>query len=118
MSIDDTDPSPQESPGFHIPNLQYQRESDCFLYTVDHGRWSMCEAVVSSVAAATGRDPLGLPQLYDAIDPDALDALLSPAPDPGNDRSVSVSFEYADCRVSIEGESRIRVRATAGVASD
>ncbi|MFW5937794.1 MAG: HalOD1 output domain-containing protein [Halanaeroarchaeum sp.] len=62
-------------------------------------------AVVEAVAAVTGRDPTSLPRLYDAIDPDALDALLDGDVAP----SLQVRFEYAGVRVVVERDRVIRV---------
>lgn len=39
---------------------------------------SASEAVISAVATLTGEDPVEMPPLYTAIDPDALDALFRP----------------------------------------
>lgn len=69
-------------------------------------------AVVSTVAAVSGRsvvaeespdrdEPTGpLPSLYDAVDPDALDALF----DGGRRRDVSVTFTYAGYEVTVREE--------------
>jgi len=56
--------------------------------------------VVSAVAAHEGVDETELPPLYDVIDPDALDALLSSVQTGGSDQA-SVDFEYAGYRVVV-----------------
>ena len=114
MSADDFDTRTHTPVEPDLPNLQYESETDSFLYTGDSRRWSMSEAVVSSVSFVTDRDPLDLPPLYSAIDPDALDALLSPIGHQTPDRSLTVSFEYAGCWIVIQDQSRLRVRPASG----
>ncbi|WP_440991701.1 HalOD1 output domain-containing protein [Haloarchaeobius baliensis] len=110
MSADDFDSRPQPPVEPDLPNLLYEPETESFRYSGEDDRWSMSEAVVSSVSVATERDPLDLPPLYSAIDPDALDALLSPVGHQIPSRSITVSFEYAGCWIVIQDQSRIRVR--------
>ena len=114
MSADDFESSLQPPVEPDLPNLQYEPETESFLYTGEEDRWSMSEAVVSSVASVTDRDPLDLPPLYSAIDPDALDALLSPVGHQAPSRSVTVSFEYAGCWILIQDQARLRVRSSSG----
>lgn len=67
---------------------------------------SPSERVVREVAAKTGTDPLALPPLYEAIDPDALDALFTSSD--GN--SLQVEFEYAGRHVVVDGSGQVGVR--------
>ena len=67
------------------------------------------EAVVVAVAAATRSDPLELPPLYDAVDPDALSDLFEPSPTGAKRFEGTVTFEYADHLVTVEGEGTITV---------
>lgn len=65
-------------------------------------------AVVETVSVATDRPPLELPILDDAVDTDALDALLGQhGGDP--DRTVVVSFEYAGVLVRVEATGVVSV---------
>ena len=70
--------------------------------------WRMADsigtAVVLSVADHLGCRPTALPLLSTAVDPDALDELLA---DRGE--SVSVSFNYAGCAVSLRGDGQLTV---------
>jgi hypothetical protein len=59
------------------------------------------ERIVTGVAALEGIDPMELPPLFDAIDPDALDAIFA-ATGSGGPRSGRVGFTYADHRVTVE----------------
>lgn len=65
-------------------------------------------AVVTAVADANGIDPVDLEAcLYDHIDPGALDTLLdSVSSETGQ---VSVTFEMAGCRVTIDSTGKIIV---------
>ena len=66
-------------------------------------------AVVEAVAAATDRDPLDMPVLQDAIDADALDALL----DGNNSASLSpvhVEFDYAGVSVVVDSDDGVSIR--------
>lgn len=57
------------------------------------------EAVVSAVGAATDSDPLSLPPLYEAVDPDALDAMFDRS---GAGTGVIVSFPFAGYDVVVD----------------
>jgi hypothetical protein len=61
---------------------------------------------VSAVAARDGVDETDLPPLYDAVDPDALDALLGSVRTDGPDE-VSVGFEYAGYTVVVSEDGAI-----------
>ncbi|VTT88151.1 hypothetical protein DM2_1485 [Halorubrum sp. DM2] len=73
--------------------------------TYDWALTAPSAGVVETVADATNRGPLTLPQLYDSVDPDALDSLFR-----SGDRAVSVSFAFADCEVSVGGDGEVVVR--------
>ncbi|WP_050031991.1 HalOD1 output domain-containing protein [Halorubrum halophilum] len=65
-------------------------------------------AVVEAVATANGRDPLEMPCLYDTLDVDALDGLLT------SDRTdaqgnISVSFTYDGTFVWVDSGGAIEV---------
>lgn len=64
------------------------------------------EAVVESTAETLGTDPLELGPLYDAIDPDVLEALVGGGAD---DSDVQVSFRFAGRRVTVRRGGPIRV---------
>lgn len=62
-------------------------------------------AVVEAVADATDRDSLALPQLYGAVESDALDSLVRLS-----DSSISVSFAFADCDVTVRSDGEVVVQ--------
>lgn len=67
------------------------------------------EAVVETVSAATGAGPLELPPIYAAVDPDALDRLVDSLPGDAGALPCSVTFEYADQLVTVDGEGTVAV---------
>ena len=69
--------------------------------------------VVGAVAARDGRDPTDLEvPLYEAIDPDALDALLESSRARGSEPPLRVGFSYHgyDVTVSSDGSLDLRER--------
>lgn len=59
------------------------------------------ERIVTGVAALEGTDPMELPPLFDAVDPDALGAVFA-ATESGKRRSGHVGFPYAGHQVRVE----------------
>lgn len=66
-------------------------------------------AVVSAVAEADDSDPVDLPPLYDAINPDALNELFTSRSEPGVDQ---VTFRYVGYDVVVHGNGDVRVTPT------
>lgn len=58
--------------------------------------------VVQSVADAAGVDPLDLPPLYDAIDPDTLAAMT-------DETEVGITFQYAGHAVEVRSDGSVTV---------
>lgn len=76
--------------------------------TVDSGQTStnsLTVTVVEQIANRENVDPLELPPLHDAIDPEALDALFD-KPDSAVD---GIAFHYHGYEVVVEGPERVRV---------
>ena len=68
--------------------------------------------VVDAVATRAGVDPASLsPPLYDAIDPDALDALVESDPK-GRQSPPTVRFHYAGYAVTVDGDGTVDVSST------
>lgn len=61
-------------------------------------------AVIESLEAATGIDGFELPPLCDAVDPDALDTLIT-----AGDRHTYVEFEHGGVAISVSGNGEIVV---------
>ena len=62
------------------------------------------EQIVDEVADTTGADPLELPPLYEAVDPEAIEALTEHA---GADSDLRVEFSYADCTVTVRADGSV-----------
>ena len=58
------------------------------------------ERIVTGVAALEGVDPMSLPPLFDAVDPDALEAIFATT-ESGSKRSGHVGFNYADHQITV-----------------
>lgn len=56
-------------------------------------------AVVEAIADLTDRDPVACPPLYDYVDPDALDRLVS------HGGEVRIDFEYDGYEVEVSDET-------------
>ena len=70
------------------------------------------QTVLETVAEVTGNDVTALAPLYEAVEPEALDDLLSPRPN-GDGEPLGIAFEYSGCQVTVErkGET-VTVTAT------
>ena len=79
---------------------------------VDHDQSErMASAIVSGVAACTGRGVTDLPPLYDVIDPEALEQVLaSPLGSRRRSNDERFAFTYAGCEVMIDGDDELTVR--------
>jgi hypothetical protein len=78
--------------------------------------WSLTDpatAVIESVAAATGRDPVAIGPLHDSVDPDALDALIRNGGATDTD-TVTVSLCFEGRRVTVHSTGDVVVRAGGG----
>lgn len=65
--------------------------------------------VIEEVAEFKGVDPIHLPPLYDALDPDALDTLFEPAGNGATRGNGSIEFTYAQQRVTVHADGRVLV---------
>lgn len=70
--------------------------------------------VLLTVAATTDTPTEELPSLYDVVDPDALNGVFDSGPAGGNRATVEVTFAFADCRVSVDGDAVSVTRMTNG----
>lgn len=68
--------------------------------------------VVETVSRAVGRDPKALEPLYESIDPDALDAIVGSFDSQRPRDDTTVSFVFADRRVTVSGSGEVLVRPT------
>ena len=68
--------------------------------------------VVTAVAGAKDVDPIDLPPLYDAIDPDALNQLFRPGVQSVGSAAGQVRFTFAGCDVVVDSDNQVTVTPT------
>lgn len=66
-------------------------------------------AIIEAVAAATNRDPTTMPPLYEYINVDALNSLLTSRP-PNTENVTTVSFSYEDATVQLDSSGWIEIK--------
>jgi hypothetical protein len=72
------------------------------------GEQLLSTTVISAVADATGAQPLDLPPLYEAINPDTLDSLFRPT-DEGGGVPDQITFTYSGYAVTVHGDGTVIV---------
>lgn len=72
---------------------------------------AVSQRVVAAVAEAHSTDPTELPPLYDAVDPDALDALFDRGNYGERENPGRVVFMFADCEVVVHSDGEVTVTA-------
>ena len=71
----------------------------------------MVSAIVSGVAACTGRGVTDLPPLYDVVDSEALEQVFaSPLGSRRHPNDGRFVFTYAGCEVVVDGDDELTVR--------
>jgi len=66
------------------------------------------ETVIDAIATVSGTDPLDLPPLYEAVDPDALELIVR-EPNAAPTRSCFVGFTLGAWGVIVTGSGEIQV---------
>ena len=71
----------------------------------------MVSAIVSGVAACTGRGVTDLPPLYNVVDPEALEQVFaSPLGSRHRSNDGQFVFTYAGCEVTVDGDDELTVQ--------
>lgn len=65
--------------------------------------YPVSEQVIEAIAAETEMNPMDLPLLYEALDPDALDALIKTLSD------GEITFQYAEFTVTVQSTGRVHL---------
>ncbi|RZH68779.1 HalOD1 output domain-containing protein [Natrinema altunense] len=89
-----------------------RRDSD-FVTTFEPADERPSTAVVTAVAVFRDVPPIELSPLYDAVDPDALDAVVEHAQRVDEGGTHRVWFTYEGAEVGVRSDGEIRVRDTA-----
>ena len=87
-------------------------ETEPYTARIDHDQSErMVSAIVSGVAACTGRGVTDLPPLYDVVDPEALTQVLSsPLGSRRHPNDEQIVFTYSGCEVMVDGDDELTVR--------
>jgi len=102
--INHSDPRPLDDADAH---------SETVVYTRSDGD-SPSHSVVEAVAEATHTDPTRLRPLYEVVDTDALDGLITGDSErPRAPDGLSVSFRFEGCDVAVYGDGRTVVSRSA-----
>jgi len=96
-----------ESSGVGLESLEYRRETGTYRAAYDRDATDPSLAVVASLAAVLDVGPADLPPLYDAVDTDALDALVRDRN--GAEPAVSVGFSVDDHAITVTGDGTVTV---------
>jgi hypothetical protein len=96
-------------------DVRYHESSGAYRTVFDPGSQLVSEAVLATVAEAASAELLDLPPLYGAVDPDALNALLSARDRSRPTEGVAVSFAYAGFAVEIDGAGTVVVSSNAAL---
>lgn len=67
----------------------------------------LCSDIVTAIAERTGADPLEMDPLYDAVDVDAIEAIVGSAED------ATVEFAYHGHTVVVDGDGSVTVTGEA-----
>lgn len=95
-----------------IIGVAMAREQPTVVRTADDN--SISETVIYAVATARGVCPIELETpLYEALDTEALDRLLSSGSQRLNLDSARIEFTWAECTVVVHGTGRVAVTAPA-----
>ncbi|WP_306058621.1 HalOD1 output domain-containing protein [Natronococcus wangiae] len=72
---------------------------------------AVSQRVVRAVAAELDADPLEMDRLYEAIDPEGLNALFEPTKRGLERATGTVTFRYANCTVTVRADGDVEVVA-------
>lgn len=70
---------------------------------------SLTVAIVEEVSKLTGRDPIALPPLYHAVNPEALERLVR-SKTSRDSEPVSISFTFEDIEVIVDSDGNLELR--------
>lgn len=104
----------RDAPGDGEAEIKYNADTDTYRTSFYSDDESASMAVISTVAALAGTDPVDLPPLYSVVDADALDALVDPNLLGSRQSDVQISFAYNGHEVTVHSYGIITARRPAG----
>lgn len=93
--------------GISLKSLDFCQDTGVYCAEFDTETTTPSLAVVTTYVEALEVDPTDMDQLYDSIDPDALDELLGHGTD--TDSLVEVTFEFEDRPVAVTSDGTVRI---------
>jgi hypothetical protein len=93
-------------------DVEYHETDRSYRTSFQAGNESVVNAITSTVAAATERDPFALPALYHTIDPDALVSILRSRDTETQKADVIIEFQYAGCLLKADCHGTLTVRSS------
>lgn len=94
-----------ETPFRHLPDGTGNNDVDAFHHRFNPSTRSAVDEIVRSVATIKNVDETRLESLYEAVDPDALDALVCSNVD--RHREIEVWFRYEDLEITVNADGDI-----------
>lgn len=86
--------------------IDYDPETNTYQYDNSWGEDSVLLAVVGAVADVTGQEQEAMEPLHSALDPEALETLLTSSP--GTD--VHLTFSYEECLITATSDGEVTVQ--------
>lgn len=91
--------------GVGLESLEYRRETGTYRAEYDRDAMDPSLAVVAALTDVLEVSPIDIEPLYEAVDTDALDALV----ESGTNADAAVSFEVADHAITVRGDGTVTV---------
>ncbi len=93
-----------------MPNAALQGEGELHYVTQYNPTQDrpITEVVIDALAAVSGTDPLELPPLYEAVDPDALELIVR-EPNAAPTRSCFIGFTLGAWGIIVTGSGEIQI---------
>lgn len=89
-------------------DVTYDPEADVYRYDLGRDE-SISDAVVRAVASVTDQDPVAIGPLYEAVDPDALEAVVESL-GRHDGEEWSVRFTLDRCHVTVRSDETVELR--------
>lgn len=88
-----------------LDSVKFSEQSGAYTATYNHHEITPSMAVIDAVAEVLDIDPLELDPIFESIDTDALNGLLSG----GEESPIHISFRFAGCDVTMSNNGRVRL---------
>lgn len=100
-------------------NLEYDPEADIYRLSDVHSSPGAISTVIVTAVAAIHDVPIAsLETLTDRVDPDALDRLFAPCRGGSPRIDGTLTFQFADCTITVESEGEVRIEPGEDVESE